>query len=212
MLHGVKNMFDFDKIDRRLLAVAIIIVLVFFLVGIKYGEIRNTSKQEEDIAIEELKIDKEKPAPTSDLIQVYVTGQVAAPRVLKLKSGARVFEAVEQVQLLPDADIKNINMARLLQDGEAVVIPGPESTLQGVTNNAGLASQGGGMSQGLLNINTATVAEMDEKLPGIGPALAQRIVDYRTGNGSFASIEDIKNVSGIGDKKFEDLKSLITVR
>lgn len=207
-----EDMLDFEKMDRRLLAIAAIVIVVLFWAGMKYGEIKNTSQQMEDKAIEDLTADNEKTQPESEYIQVYVTGQVAAPRVLKLKSGARVFEAVEQVQLLPEADIKNINMARVLQDEEAVVIPGPEAALQAAADNSGIISTGGGMSQGLVNINTADVTEMDEKLPGIGPALAQRIVDYRTANGPFASVEDIKNVSGIGDKKFADFKNLITVR
>ena len=103
-------------------------------------------------------------------------------------------------------------MARVLQDGEPIVIPGPEAEMQSVTDSAGIVSGSDGMSQGLVNINTADVSLLDEKLPGIGPALAQRIVDYRTANGPFARVEDVKNVSGIGDKKFEDLKNLITVR
>lgn len=205
-------MFGLEKIDRRLLAIAAVIVVVLFFAGMKYGEVKNAGSQAEDKAIEELTAGSEKTQPASEYIQVYVTGQVAAPRVLKLKNGARVFEAVEQVQLLPDADIKNINMARVLQDGEAVVIPGPEAAMQSTVVNPGPVPAGQGTSQGLVNINTAAVAEMDERLPGIGPALAQRIADYRTANGPFVSIEDIKNVSGIGDKRFEDLKDLITVR
>jgi competence protein ComEA len=203
---------DIRNIDRRLLAVGAILILVLFWAGMKYGETRNAGKQDEDKAIAELRGEQENIAPESEYIQVYVTGQVAAPRVLKLKNGARVFEAVEQVELLPDADIKNINMARVLQDGEAVVIPGPETTMPTSPTAAGTLASGGGINQGLLNINTASVSELDEKLPGIGPALAQRIVDYRTSNGPFAHIEDIKNVSGIGEKRFEDLKDMITVR
>jgi competence protein ComEA len=205
-------MFDWEQIDRRLVAAAAILIVVFFFVGMKYGEIRN-GKPVEDQAIEELATENEKTEPVSEYIQVYVTGQVAAPKVVKLKNGARVFEAVEQVELLPEANIKSINMARVLQDGEPIVIPGPEAEMQSVTDSgAGIVSGSGGMSQGLVNINTADVSLLDEKLPGIGPALAQRIVDYRTANGPFARVEDVKNVSGIGDKKFEDLKNLITVR
>jgi competence protein ComEA len=211
VLREVKLVFDWEQIDRRLVAAAAILIIVFFFIGMKYGEIKS-GKPAEDQALEELAAGNEKTEPVSEYIQVYVTGQVAAPRVVKLKNGARVFEAVEQVELLPEANIKSINMARVLQDGEPIVIPGPEAEMQSVTDSVGTVSGSGGMSQGLVNINTADVSLLDEKLPGIGPALAQRIVDYRTANGSFAKIEDIKNVSGIGDKKFEDLKNLITVR
>lgn len=205
-------MFDIRNTDRRLLAAAVLILAVIFFTGVKYGEIRSEKDQAKNRDTEELSIKQEKTtAGPSEFIQVYITGEVAQPRVLKLKSGARVFEAVEQVELLPDAEIKNINMARPLQDGESVIIPGPDS-VQGIAADTGLTSTTGGIVGGLTNINTASAAEMDDKLPGIGPALAQRIVDYRTANGAFVNIEDIKNVSGIGDKKFEDLKNLITVR
>lgn len=208
-------MFDLNNFDRRYLAVMAFILVAVFVVGVKYGDVRNARQQQEQASLEELNIDHAKAEPAPETIQVYVTGQVKYPKVCTLKPGARVFEAVEQVELLPDADIKNINMARVLQDGEPIVIPGPQEAAATV-NNTLLApstpNAASGSGQGLVNINSATAQEMDDKLPGIGPALSQRIVDYRSAHGPFANIEDIKNVSGIGAKKFEAIKDLIVVK
>jgi competence protein ComEA len=217
----VRGLFDFDNIDRRyLLAGVIILLILVFAAGIKYNSIRNAKQLEEQKQINEL-IKEDQPKTESHTekdIQVYVTGEVKNPRVCKLKQGARVIDAVEKVELLPGADIKNINMARVLQDGEAVVIPavGQSMTVNnssdGLTNSAQLSSSSTGSNSGMVNINTASVSELDDRLSGIGPTLAQRIVDYLTSNGPFASIEDIKNVSGIGEGRFAEIKDIITVR
>lgn len=213
--------FDFENIDRRyILAGIIILIILVFAAGVKYSSVINARQLEEQKQINAL-AGKDQPkieATTEKDIQVYVTGEVKNPRVCKLKQGARVIDAVAQVELLPEADIKNINMARLLQDGEAVVIPaeGQNMTVNnssgGLTNSAEISIAAAGSGSGLVNINTASVSELDDKLPGIGPTLAQRIVDYRTSNGPFASADDIKNVSGIGDGRFAEIKDIITVR
>jgi competence protein ComEA len=121
---------------------------------------------------------------------------------------------------LPAADLKNLNLARKLEDGEAVVVSSLADAAGNVVEGgdspaqvqAGTGNKSVRVGTGKVNINTASPQELDEKLPGIGPALAQRIVDYRTSQGRFGSIEDIKEVSGIGDKKYEAIKDLITVQ
>lgn len=153
-------------------------------------------------------------------IQVHVAGAVKMPGVYELPAGARVNEAVRLAGVLPEANPNALNLAAPLNDGQQVIVPrrGEEamanaagSTGTGVGtapgNTNGSASAGPG---GRVNINTAGLAELDS-LPGIGPTLAQRILDYRTQKGPFRTIEDLENVPGIGAKKFADLKDLITV-
>ncbi|MCR4431437.1 MAG: helix-hairpin-helix domain-containing protein [Tepidanaerobacteraceae bacterium] len=143
-------------------------------------------------------------------VVVYVTGAVRNPGVYTLEDGMRVKDAIDLAGgPLPEADLLRINLAQKLHDEDKLYIPEigeimGESTLQ--QNSAGIASSG----DGKININTAGLSELDA-LPGIGPATAQKIIDYRTQNGPFKSIDDIKNVSGIGDKKFEQLKDKIKV-
>lgn len=155
-------------------------------------------------------------------IYVHISGAVASPGVYSLAEGARAVEAVEAAGALPEADIQALNLAAPLVDGQKIVVPrvgevpagtGSPGSPAGGLMAPGLA--GGGQAAvagmgGQVNINTAGQAEL-ETLPGIGPALAQRIIDYRTRNGPFRAPEDLKNVSGIGDKRFEDLKDLVTV-
>jgi competence protein ComEA len=101
-------------------------------------------------------------------------------------------------------------MARLMVDEETILVPvqgeSPESESIFATPPSGISASG------KININRASVAELDQHLNGIGPTLAQRIVDYREENGPFRSIEDLRNVSGIGDKRFADLKDQVDVK
>jgi len=148
------------------------------------------------------------PASTSAEIGVYVVGAVMKPGVYFLPQGSRVADALEAAGGPTDeADLVRVNLAKRVYDEEQIYVPrlGEENPpLPPPSGSPG--SQAGGK----ININTATTAELDT-LPGIGPVLAQRIVDYRKANGPFAAIEDIKNVRGIGDATFEEIEELIFV-
>ena len=140
-------------------------------------------------------------------IVVYVSGQVKTPAVVTLEDNGnlRLIDAVNAVGGLTDlADTENINLAENLNDGQHVHIPTKEiffRELPAPSNNN---------SSNLININTADAKEL-EKIKGIGPALAGRIVDYRENNGAFKSVDEIKKVRGIGDKTFDKMKDQITI-
>ncbi|MBP3866993.1 MAG: helix-hairpin-helix domain-containing protein [Eggerthellaceae bacterium] len=146
-------------------------------------------------------------APQS--IYVHVSGAVASPGLYELEEGSRVASAVEAAGgFADDAAPESVNLARKLEDGEMVVVSrksevGVEAAAQG-----GEAGETG--STGIVNINTASEAEL-ETLPGIGPTMAQRIVSDRKANGAYKTVDDLKRVSGIGDRKFESLSGLICV-
>jgi competence protein ComEA len=205
------------ELDKRWIALAVFILLVAFAVGVKYADFKNDRQVEEETL---LQFSNQMDETVSDklesrIIQVYVTGAVKNPGVYRLQEGDRVYQAVEMAEVLAEADLKHLEMARPLVDGETIPvplegeipeIPVPVNAGGSYTNNAS------GQSSAMVNINTAPAQEMADKLDGIGPALGQRIVDYRTSNGPFKDIEEIKNVSGIGDKRFEAIKDKISVR
>lgn len=145
-------------------------------------------------------------APT---IAVHVSGAVAAPGVYELEEGARVADAVEHAGGFLEGAAENaLNLARVLNDGEQVVVPTAEE--QAAQQSAAEASGGAAGVGGKVNINTASVEQLDT-LPGVGESTAQKIIADREANGPFSSPEDLKRVSGIGDKKYAELADLITV-
>lgn len=212
-----------ENLDRRYLAAGLVILLILvFTAGVKYADFRSQDR-EKQITIESDKTDSlEQTGAETDQkneIQVYVCGEVEMPGVYKLKEGARLFEAVEIAGAKPGADLDSLDMARELVDGESIPVSAAGEELEGSGVTAAPAGSQPGQStgrtsstQGKVNINKATAQEMDDRLAGIGPALSQRIVDYRISNGPFQQIEDLKDVSGIGDKKFEAIKDMISVR
>ena len=155
-----------------------------------------------------------RPAPTPEPLRVHVAGAVVRPGVYTLEKGSRVTDAVEAAGgFVVEADQNAINLAAFLEDGERLDIPYvagfvPEESQGFVVVTEGTPSPLAG--EELININTASIEELD-KLPGIGETTAIRIIDYRTSNGPFATIEDIVNVSGIGTATYEEIKDLITV-
>ncbi len=156
------------------------------------------------------------PPPTDAPLEVHVTGAVLRPGLYLFADGSRVQDAITAAGgLTTDANIQGINLAAKLEDGQQLNIPGgaapaaaaPQATtaFRVLTGTATPSA-----SSDLININTATADEL-EALPGIGPTLAQRIVDYRTQHGPFQRIEDIMDVSGIGPAIFDQIQGLITV-
>jgi competence protein ComEA len=164
------------------------------------------------------------PAPTKAPIAVHIIGAVPRPGLYEFAKGARVQDAVEAAGgLLAEANSDILNLAALLEDGQQLNIPYKDGS--GVSSKSGtleLPSSGiilptavsesssSNSNVDLVNVNTASLEELNA-LPGIGPTIAQKIIEYREANGPFTTIEDIMNVSGIGPSTFEDLKDLITV-
>lgn len=147
-------------------------------------------------------------------IYVDICGEVVRPGVYQIASGTRLFEVIAQAGgLTAEADINVINQAEAVYDGQKIRILSYAETSQGVqTASNPSGGQGGsqGSSDGKVNINRADAAAL-QTIPGIGPSKAERIIDYRNTAGPFQSIEDIKNVSGIGNKTFESIREYLTV-
>ena len=145
-------------------------------------------------------------------ITVYVTGAINKPGVVTVKEGARTADAVNACGgLLPTADAEKVNMAQVLKDGQQVRVPEKQAGSSALPANTGKASSAvKTKADGPININTASAEELDA-LPGIGPAMAKRIIEYRETEGAFTAIEDIKKVKGIGEAKFEKMKDKICI-
>lgn len=139
----------------------------------------------------------------SATIFVHLVGEVINPGIYQLESGSRVMDAVFAAGgFTKSADDASVNLAREVTDGEQVVIFKKGQAPQIVGNNAGSAGQ--------ISLNRASQAELED-LPGVGPALAQRIIDWRDANGGFKKKEDLLNISGIGDKLFAGIKDQVTL-
>jgi competence protein ComEA len=155
-----------------------------------------------------------RPAPTAEPLRVHVAGAVVRPGVYVLGENGRVEDAVEAAGgFVVEADKNAINLAAKLEDGERLDIPYVAGFIPDETSGFVVITEGTPsplVGEGLVDINTASLEELD-KLPGIGPTIAQRIIDYRTENGPFASIDAIVNVPGIGSATFDEIKDLITV-
>ena len=148
-------------------------------------------------------------SPTGPPIIVDVTGWVHEPGVYEFAQGDRVIDAVDRAGGAKDgADLSVLNLAAPLTDGTQVVVP--KAGAAGSVAVAPGATGSGAASGGLININTASATEF-ETLSGIGEVLAGAIVDYRTENGPFASVDDLENVSGIGPATLEEIRDQVTV-
>ncbi|TYT22436.1 ComEA family DNA-binding protein [Dictyoglomus thermophilum] len=182
----------FEKREKLVLAIFLIIFVgILFSFFANFGNKNNSTEDK------------------SNFVIVHVTGEVKNPGVYRLEEGARVVDAVNLAGgPLPSADLDRINLADFLKDGSKIYIPPKDDNLDSNSKNQN-ALKDGLEKKGKVNINTASKEEL-ESLPGIGPTLAQRIIEYREENGVFTSAEDLLNVKGIGEKKLEKIKDQIT--
>jgi competence protein ComEA len=203
------DMFTGIKDRRQIIAVSILLGVIFFFGGIKYYEMRLdeveiktefTLETEEELESERMK--EETPA----LYAVHVVGAVENPGVYLLEENKRVNDAVQLAVPTDKADLSQLNLAVPLEDGKQIYVP-----IEGeVRSYRETVERLGEQSDGLVNINKAS-ARVLETLPGIGPALAGRIIDYREKHGLFSSIEEITKVSGIGPSLLEKIRNKVTV-
>ena len=206
--------------------IILVILLIIALITYYYLYTKNNTEEINNENLEITNNETQEESKEEEKIVVHITGAVNKEGIVELQEGARIADAIEKAGgTKENADIKNINLATILEDGMKVHIPTIEETR---ANNENIESSenfansqvttttqipttsSNTKKQGKININTATEEELDT-LPGIGPSTAAKIIDYRKENGKFKSIEEIKEVSGIGDAKYEKIKDLITI-
>ena len=150
---------------------------------------------------------------TRPALLVHVAGAVVHPGLVRVPTGARVADAIAAAGGgLPDADLDRLNLAAKVTDGERIPVSRigqPGAALAGDGSDAGADPNATG-AIGPINLNTATAAQLDT-LPGVGPSLAAAIVGERGRRGGFTSVDQLRSVRGIGDKRFADLKPLVSI-
>ena len=228
------------KLDKDYIIIGIIIISVIIFMVLNIGKVKEFEEKETTANIdknitvsEENKDNKEKEGNEEDKkenissatgIYVHIDGYVHNPGVYQLKENERINVLIEKAGGLKNGySIKNINLAAKLSDGDKVYIPSieEEKSLGNQNNNANTVEKhtnnGNNLNNNVsitknnkININTANVSEL-KQITGIGESTANKIIDYRENVGKFKKIEDIKEVKGIGESKFESLKNKITI-
>ena len=145
-------------------------------------------------------------------VTVYVSGAINNPGIVTLNQGDRLSDAVDKLGgMTEDADFNQVNLAIKVEDEKHYIIPKIGEKIEIPVEQRQESALENKENSTKININSATIEELDT-LPGVGEATANKILNYRSENGNFNSIEEIKNVNGIGDKKYEEIKDLISVK
>ncbi len=213
-------MYSLNIKQKKIIVIVGIIVLVLIIIYF-YNSRLETPQLEDDILIEENQTNSNLSSKNEekDLIIIHITGAIKIPGIVKLEEGARIEDAINKAGgLTEDADISRVNLAYVLEDGVKIKIPsnsdigdlGENIIINGSGDNI-LEDFENSSDNNILNINKATEQELED-LPGIGPSLASKIIEYRNKNGKFSSVEDIKNVNGIGESKYENIKEKLCVK
>lgn len=143
-------------------------------------------------------------------VTIFISGEVNKPGVVTINSDKRLADAVNKLGgFTQDADLNKINLAMKIEDEKHYIIPKIGENIETSNDDNNLDTKG--EENNLVNINEADIKELDS-LPGVGEATATKIINHREENGKFKAIEEIKNVNGIGDKKYENIKDMITIK
>lgn len=221
----LENLTKKQKTIILVIAIIVAIGMIYFIYN--KNQISEDVNLENDILVSN-NISKEENYTEEDYVIIHITGSVKNPGIVKLKEGSRIEDAIEAAGgLTENADISKVNLAYVVEDGTKIKIPssqeediGDEEIIDSGSGENIIVEEKSDFSNKdnqtnkdnkLININKATETDL-QTLPGIGPSLAGKIVEYRSQNGKFGSIEDIKNVNGIGDSKYQNIKDLITVK
>ncbi len=201
--------------------ITIILLLIVIIVGVGIILNRNINREDNFIINSASDISENNPAIKIEVppVIIHIAGAVKNPGVYQLKSTDRIVDAVKIAGgATEEANLDSINLAALLRDGQKIIVPyktysetGEEINTNTYNHTASVYSSSPVSTSAKININTAN-ANMLQTLPGIGPVLSERIIEYRNQNGFFGVIDDIKDVSGIAEKKYEGIKDLICVQ
>lgn len=184
----------------------IILIIISIYVLTKIDEYNYEENNYEEYFAEEENIIKEE---AKKVIVVHIIGEINKPGIVELEEGARVIDAIKKAGGTTEkADLAQINLAYILKDGQKIYIPNTEDNDKKIEYNT--ANIENNIKEEKININTADEDEL-QRLPGVGASTAVKIIKYREENGSFRKIEDIQNVKGIGEAKYNDLKEQIEV-
>ena len=209
-------MFNFSNQEK----IAIILLLIVIIVGVGIVLNKNINKEDNFIINRVSDISENNPAIQIEIppVIIHIAGAVKNPGVYQLKSTDRIVDVVKIAGgATEEANLDLINLAALLKDGQKIIVPYKtysetgEEINKNINYNEETMYSSSSSTSAKININTAN-ANMLQTLPGIGPVLSERIIEYRNQNGLFEVIDDIKDVSGIGEKKFEGIKDLICVQ
>lgn len=200
--------------------IIVVVLIIIMCIVIGYYIISKTEKYDYSDIEKISNIIEEDQEVDDNIIEnkivIHITGEVEEEGVIELEKGARISDAIEEAGgTTEEADLSNVNLAYSLSDGQKVKIPNineKDEEIIVVEEKAGenIIIEGNKSKEEKININKAAQTEI-ETLPGIGPSTALKIITYRNEHGKFKNIEDIKNVSGIGDSKFENIKEYICV-
>lgn len=184
----------------------IILIIISIYVLTKIDEYNYEENNYEEYFAEEENIIKEE---AKKVIVVHIIGEINKPGIVELEEGSRVIDAIKKAGGTTEkADLAQINLAYILKDGQKIYIPNTEDNDKKIEYNT--ANIENNIKEEKININTADEDEL-QRLPGVGASTAAKIIKYREENGSFRKIEDIQNVKGIGEAKYNDLKEQIEV-
>ena len=208
--------------QKKIVLIIIIIVVTGIIIYIYNSNKVDNSELSEDMLVVSNSTNNtiENITDEKDMIIIHITGAVKTPGIVKLDEGSRIEDAINKAGgLTEDADISKVNLAYILEDGVKIKIPSntdvgdlQDENILSSDSGEGIIDENKDSSQSSsLNINKATEQDL-QNLPGIGPSLASKIIAYRDENGKFSTIEDVKNVNGIGDNKFENIKDYICVK